>query len=98
MNQSFTFNHTNFTTNPVCQQGHEWNPNLLGIYKNLEGLPCKCGAVLFHAEKCKCCNQTVQSHQPNPNFKIQLTFGKNLVIHWYGQNFTETSLKYHLKT
>lgn len=62
------FNHTNSTTNPVCQQGHTWNYSV-SFYANLEGIPCDCGAVTFHTEKCQCCDQRVQKHQSNPNFK-----------------------------
>lgn len=58
-----TFNHTNSTTNPRCQNGHQWS--CLGIYYDLEGRPCDCGEVTFHTEICNCCNQSVQKHKPN---------------------------------
>lgn len=59
-------NNSNKTTNPRCQQGHSWTyGGSIGL--NLEGMPCDCGEVLFHTEKCPCCNQTVSKHLPNPN-------------------------------
>jgi hypothetical protein len=66
-NLNYTFNHTNYTTNPRCQQGHCWTYGG-SINFNLEGHPCDCGMVVYHSEPCKCCEQIVQKHQPNPNF------------------------------
>lgn len=64
INPPITFNHTNGTTNPRCQHGHQWTYSG-AINYDLEGMPCDCGEVTFHTEICNCCNQSVQKHKPN---------------------------------
>lgn len=61
--ESTTSNHTNSTTFPRCQSGHQWTYGG-GINFNLEGMACDCGAVIFHMEPCKCCSQSVSKHIP----------------------------------
>lgn len=52
------------TTNPRCVYGHTWlSAQSIGL--NLEGLPCDCGEVLFHIEKCLGCDNIIRKHIPN---------------------------------
>ena len=67
--ENFTLNHTNSTTNPLCQHGHEWTFGLNIGREIKNGDPCNCGTMLFNMEDCKCCNQKVSKHIQNPNFK-----------------------------
>ena len=61
--ESITFNHTNYTTSPRCQNGHQWTYGA-SINFNLEGMTCDCGDVIFHMEPCKCCSQSIAKHIP----------------------------------
>jgi hypothetical protein len=46
------------TTVGRCLEGHTWT-YAGSIHYNLEGLPCDCGMVLYHSEKCECCESIV---------------------------------------
>jgi hypothetical protein len=64
----FTFNNTNYTTSLKCQRGHEWTSYGASLgYDLVEGTPCDCGEMLFHTEKCPCCEQKINKHIPNKN-------------------------------
>jgi len=65
--ENFNFNHTNSTTNPLCQHGHEWTFGLNIGREIKNGDPCNCGAMLFNIEDCKCCGQKVSKHIQNTN-------------------------------
>ena len=67
--EQITFNHTNSTTNPKCQKGHEWTMGLSIGREVKNGDPCDCGIMLYNLEQCKCCSNKENKPLPNLNFK-----------------------------